>query len=350
MAQAHGDRLTAVDASFLAQEGPNSHMHIGAVMLFEGPPPAFDGLRRPRPRPPAPRAALPAEARGPAARDRPAAVGRRPELQPRVPPAPHRRCRSRAARSSCARSPPASTRSSSTARSRCGSCGSCRGSTDGRFALISKTHHALVDGIAGVDLATVLFDLEPVPPPVPHEGEPWVPQPRAERDRRWPRAACAGWSSCRSTSPAARSAPRRGPTASLHAAREAVEGVGRGRVGRAEPGARDAAQRADRPAPAVRDRALRAGRLQARQGRVRRHRQRRRARRRRGRACAAGCSRAACAPRGSSCARSCRSRSARADERGRMRQPARRHARAAAGLRRGPGRAAAGRARRRWTA
>ena len=27
-----------------------------------------------------------------------------------------------------------------------------------RFALISKTHHALVDGIAGVDLATVLFD------------------------------------------------------------------------------------------------------------------------------------------------------------------------------------------------
>src|SRR5919109_629260 len=42
MAQAHGDRLTAVDASFLAQEGQNSHMHIGAVMVFEGPPPAFE--------------------------------------------------------------------------------------------------------------------------------------------------------------------------------------------------------------------------------------------------------------------------------------------------------------------
>src|SRR3954469_14883365 len=41
MAQAHGDRLTAVDAGFLAQEGPNSHMHIGALMIFEGPPPAF---------------------------------------------------------------------------------------------------------------------------------------------------------------------------------------------------------------------------------------------------------------------------------------------------------------------
>ena len=41
MAQAHGDRLTAVDASFLAQEGRDAHMHIGAVTIFEGPPPAF---------------------------------------------------------------------------------------------------------------------------------------------------------------------------------------------------------------------------------------------------------------------------------------------------------------------
>ena len=33
------------------------------------------------------------------------------------------------------------------------------GLDDGRFALISKTHHALVDGVSGADLATVLFDL-----------------------------------------------------------------------------------------------------------------------------------------------------------------------------------------------
>ena len=32
-----------------------------------------------------------------------------------------------------------------------------------RFALISKTHHALVDGVSGVDIATVLFDLTRVP-------------------------------------------------------------------------------------------------------------------------------------------------------------------------------------------
>src|SRR3712207_7168904 len=32
------------------------------------------------------------------------------------------------------------------------------GLEDNRFGLISKTHHALIDGIAGVDIATVLFD------------------------------------------------------------------------------------------------------------------------------------------------------------------------------------------------
>jgi WS/DGAT/MGAT family acyltransferase len=46
----------------------------------------------------------------------------------------------------------------------------------GRFALISKSHHALVDGISGVDLMTVLFDVTPVPQTAPHEGEPWAAQ------------------------------------------------------------------------------------------------------------------------------------------------------------------------------
>ena len=32
-----------------------------------------------------------------------------------------------------------------------------------RFAILTKTHHAMVDGISGVDIGTVLFDLEPVP-------------------------------------------------------------------------------------------------------------------------------------------------------------------------------------------
>jgi diacylglycerol O-acyltransferase / wax synthase len=39
----------------------------------------------------------------------------------------------------------------------------------GRFALIAKTHHALVDGISGVDITTVLFDTarEPTAPTAP---------------------------------------------------------------------------------------------------------------------------------------------------------------------------------------
>ena len=46
----------------------------------------------------------------------------------------------------------------------------------GRFALIAKTHHALVDGISGVDITTVLFDTarEPAPtgPPSPWSAKP----------------------------------------------------------------------------------------------------------------------------------------------------------------------------------
>ena len=45
-----------------------------------------------------------------------------------------------------------------------------------RFAILTKTHHAMVDGVSGVDIGTVLFDLEPVPEPAPVEDD-WVPQP-----------------------------------------------------------------------------------------------------------------------------------------------------------------------------
>src|SRR5437868_8020501 len=45
-----------------------------------------------------------------------------------------------------------------------------------RFALISKTHHCMLDGISGVDLATVLLDTEPSSeaPPAPAQ---WTPRP-----------------------------------------------------------------------------------------------------------------------------------------------------------------------------
>ena len=51
-----------------------------------------------------------------------------------------------------------------------------QGLEGGRFALLTKTHHALVDGISGVDLATVLFDLQPTPAEIPHADTPWAPR------------------------------------------------------------------------------------------------------------------------------------------------------------------------------
>jgi diacylglycerol O-acyltransferase / wax synthase len=47
----------------------------------------------------------------------------------------------------------------------------------GRFALIAKTHHALVDGISGVDITTVLFDTAAEPAPTPRPPVPWTAKP-----------------------------------------------------------------------------------------------------------------------------------------------------------------------------
>jgi WS/DGAT/MGAT family acyltransferase len=50
------------------------------------------------------------------------------------------------------------------------------GMSRNRFAVLSKTHHCMVDGISGVDIAAVLMDPEPnhAPPPAPAR---WVPRP-----------------------------------------------------------------------------------------------------------------------------------------------------------------------------
>lgn len=52
------------------------------------------------------------------------------------------------------------------------------GVDDDRVALIQKTHHALVDGVSGIDVATVLLDLEPEV--VDAEAPPWDPEPPPE--------------------------------------------------------------------------------------------------------------------------------------------------------------------------
>jgi diacylglycerol O-acyltransferase / wax synthase len=50
------------------------------------------------------------------------------------------------------------------------------GVEDDRFAIVTKTHHCLVDGVSGVDITTVLFDT--APDPVPTAPAPdWLPRP-----------------------------------------------------------------------------------------------------------------------------------------------------------------------------
>jgi WS/DGAT/MGAT family acyltransferase len=49
----------------------------------------------------------------------------------------------------------------------------------GRFALVSKTHHCMIDGISGVDLLSVLLDTEPTS--TIEDPPPWVPRPQPGR-------------------------------------------------------------------------------------------------------------------------------------------------------------------------
>jgi WS/DGAT/MGAT family acyltransferase len=174
MAPRHKDRLSAVDASFLLQERGGAHMHVGAVLLFEGPAPSYEDLLEqvesrlhlvPRYRqklafPPFgsgrplwvddPRFNLEYHVRI-TALPRPGALEQLLSLTGRI--FSQRLDRSKPLWENWL----------------------VHGLEGGRFAIISKTHHALVDGVGGIDLASVLFDTSPVPERV--EPEPWTPQP-----------------------------------------------------------------------------------------------------------------------------------------------------------------------------
>ena len=93
-----------------------------------------------------------------------------------------------------------------------------------RFAIVSKTHHCLIDGVSGVDITTVLFDADPVPTPAA-AGPPWVPRPEPN-DIELLSSALAE----RATQPAelirGARALVRGPRQALGAVREAVSAAG----------------------------------------------------------------------------------------------------------------------------
>jgi diacylglycerol O-acyltransferase / wax synthase len=173
--QGHRDRLSAVDASFLAQEKQSSHMHVGALVIFDGPPPSREEFHRHMesrlgrvPRYRQKLAFPPLEAGRPfwvddptfnldyhvrhTALPKPGSVDQIRELAGRI------------FSQRLDRSKPL------------WEVWIVHGLEDGHFALISKTHHALVDGVAGVDIATVLFDLSPVPAE-PEADAAWTPSP-----------------------------------------------------------------------------------------------------------------------------------------------------------------------------
>ncbi len=174
------DRLSGLDTSFLHLERDVSHMHVAACSVFEGPPPAYTELLEtvvsrlhlvPRYRQ---RLAF-----VPFGQGRPVWVDD-PHFNPRFHvrhtalPRPGgdeqlKRLAGRVFSQSLDRARPL------------WELWLVEGVAQDRFALLSKTHHALVDGISGVDIATVLFDTSPNPAPVAPPAEEWVPRPLPSR-------------------------------------------------------------------------------------------------------------------------------------------------------------------------
>ena len=53
----------------------------------------------------------------------------------------------------------------------------------GRIALLGKNHHAMVDGVSGIDIAAVLLDLAPDQSDTLPDPEPWTPQRTPSRSQ-----------------------------------------------------------------------------------------------------------------------------------------------------------------------
>ncbi len=222
--QQHLDRLTSIDASFLHQEGHASHMHIGGVLLFEGPAPPFeDYLDHVRsrlhlvPRYRQKLATPPLEAGRPLWVDDPN-FNLEYHVRHTALPAPGTEeqlflLASRVASQQLDRSKPLWEN------------WLVEGLADGRFAIISKTHHSLVDGVSGVDLATVLFDVDRDPAPPAEDLEPWRPH----REPSGAELVAAGVRGIVTTTVglgarAVGAATR--PTSTLGSLRDAAEGLG----------------------------------------------------------------------------------------------------------------------------
>jgi WS/DGAT/MGAT family acyltransferase len=180
-AMANRDRLTGLDAAFLDLESGGAHMHVAAILVFAGAPPAYDDLlgaiERRLHRVPRYRQKL---AFVPYGQGRPEWVDD-----------PHFNLRYHVRHS--ALPAPGGDAELERIAGRLFALPLDRGKPlwelflveglapgpDGaeRFAVISKTHHALVDGVSGVDITSVLFDASPEPPDADEPPRPWIPRP-----------------------------------------------------------------------------------------------------------------------------------------------------------------------------
>jgi WS/DGAT/MGAT family acyltransferase len=169
------DRLSPLDVSFLHVEDDVSHMHIASVAIFEGPSPAFADVVTmvesklelvPRYRQIV--KSVPFELGRPVWVDDPH-FHIEYHLRHTALPAPGgedelRQLVGRVMAQQLDRTKPL------------WEIWVVEGLEDGRWAMLAKTHHALVDGVSGTDLLAVIMDLSP-DTPRPEHPAPWTPHP-----------------------------------------------------------------------------------------------------------------------------------------------------------------------------
>jgi WS/DGAT/MGAT family acyltransferase len=169
-----GDRLTGLDSSFLYLEQGAAHMHVASAALFEGPTPEYEEFRDHI----SSRLHLVPRFRQ-KLRFVPLAQGR-----PKWIDDPHFNVEYHVRHT--ALPSPGSEEQLRTLAARIFSQRLDRskplwelwlvdGIEGGRFAIVGKSHHCLVDGISGVDITTVLYDTSPDPPP--SSPPAWTPHP-----------------------------------------------------------------------------------------------------------------------------------------------------------------------------
>lgn len=172
-------RLSVLDELFLHLEGPNTHMHVGGAIVFEGPAPDYQDFLNS------------AEKRlqlVPRFRQKlltvPFGIGRpvwvddthfniEYHVRHTALPAPGddeklKRLTARIMSQQLDRAKPL------------WEIWFAEGLSGDRWALVSKTHHCLVDGVSGADIMSVILDLSPDG----HEFEvvPWRPEPEPSQD------------------------------------------------------------------------------------------------------------------------------------------------------------------------